>query len=684
MEDKDFKREDYVYLRIANDFEIKDRNGWSSKDIKYDKGTILRFKKQWLIKAIASRQLGYAFSQYGIDGLKYDDNPDCDEDDILYDKLYSSITVAKDRSCRLVLWPREIFYINDWLQGHLNSRSFRDLLAFSEKALNDGDVASNLIELGDRTVEVYINFKEGEVLDFTNPAVMMLFYDMDWLKILANSELIIGEEKEQLFNGDFSNAIWAQDESKSKIYGVDSMHDLDEFHYFILNDDIKIKDEKSEKVLIDGKEVNLPWAVGLYYDMDENGYLRVAHIRTWGDDNSNRDIEQYLLKFARRATREEAREYHDKRIAAYLKKSAEKDEQIHKEWIEEARILSEAYNHNKHNPNYFPGANGDFVHVLDDKAKEVKQPKYSLQQIKEFYQNLNRLNSDIVKEMCFYGGTIPYILTNAEESREFGDIDVFIPVSMMERLREELSRQESFEMIYDSRPLAKSVHLTSRVQKESTGLNSKNDEIKDGLEFFKFVDSIMNSDEDTVHLDDDGRPIDPFESYFSARRDYYNVVQDFGFKANLFGVNISVFPMYQYGDDIMAKSFNVNELYEFLLSVRVQNNTQIGDFVRNVQVYDSIIKIVPLEYTLVSKRSAVDENYEHRLPKDVADIEYITRHKEELGITDESVEQISANYPDYSVSIAYKVDGTKTKTKTMDGESYKEYVLINKGTRNVS
>ena len=130
----------------------------------------------------------------------------------------------------------------------------------------------------------------------------------------------------------------------------------------------------------------------------------------------------------------------------------------------------------------------------------------------------------------------------------------------------------------------------------------------------------------------------------------------------------------------MAKSFNINDKNRFLLGVRVLNNENIENFVKNVEVYDCTFKILPLEYTLVSKKSAVNENYSFRLEKDKEDLEYILSHKEELGITDDKTQEILSKYPNYSISIAYKVNDNASTT-TMSGETYKELVLTN---RNIS
>lgn len=189
-----------------------------------------------------------------------------------------------------------------------------------------------------------------------------------------------------------------------------------------------------------------------------------------------------------------------------------------------------------------------------------------------------------------------------------------------------------------------------------------------------------SQNEDTIIVNQDGSVYDPFNEFFSRTKSYYNKTQDFGFKANLFGINISVFPIYQYENNIMAKGFNINEMNRFLLGVRVLDNANIDDFIKNVELYDSVFKVLPLEYTLVSKKSAVDERYSFRLEKDKEDVEYILSHKEELGIDDEKIQEIFSKYPDFSISIAYKVNDNGT-TSTMDGATYKELVLTN---RNIS
>ena len=103
------------------------------------------------------------------------------------------------------------------------------------------------------------------------------------------------------------------------------------------------------------------------------------------------------------------------------------------------------------------------------------------------------------------------------------------------------------------------------------------------------------------------------------------------------------------------------------------NDTKLADFVKQVEIYDSVFNILPLEYTIASKQSAVEENCDYRSEKDKEDIEYILSHKDELGISDEKIQEILKKYPDYSISIAYAVKGHRVKA--LSGETYKKLVL---------
>lgn len=524
----------------------------------------------------------------------------------------------------------------------------------------------------DVAADMNMYFAKGETIDFSTPDVAAIFYNPYWLKLFKNTEVIIDEEKEQLFEEDFSNAIYTKSVEDYEYSFSPSI----EHHYFKIKDDIKVK--TSEEV---AEKLGLSYLGSSNFNFvrDDEGFI--THICTITElyNNSNRGTEQIILRIANRVSSIEALEIHKKAYLDYVKKENKEREERMQKYEAEQKKLDEQYQKIKNNPEIFPGVNGDFIHT--NKNSVITKQKYTLKQIKEFYQKLKTLNPEIVKHICFYGGTIPYILSDASESRDFGDVDMFVPTEYMERLRAEFRNQESFEMLCDSKPYAEACMLTTRITKKSTELALQNnrtdtlDNVASSL-FDSFMSFMTPSEYKQDYADANGIVHNPLTVYKEDQLPYYRKIQDFGFKANLFGINISVFPIYEYKNDIMAKSFNINEKNKFLLGVRVLNNTKLTEFIKQVNIYDSIFNILPLEYTLVSKQGAVEGSYAYRYEKDKQDVEYILSHKIELGISDEQLQEILSNYPDYSISIAYEINGNQTTT--MGGKTYKKRVLTNR------
>ena len=498
-----------------------------------------------------------------------------------------------------------------------------------------------IIEIGKSNVNLIFTFKKGEELNFTDPGVISLLMDRDYFELLANSRPIIGEEKERIFTEDFQNAFMASD----GIFGENSHI----YHYYKINEDIKAKDS-----------FELPTYHLKPFLYDEQGYLRYVFIETFSSMDFSRSLEQCILSFATEIPYEDAVKLHEKRLIEKKIKDDELIENYRKEREEEEKLLSTLYEEKKNEPSIFPGTNGQFIQNAPINRNLLN--KVSLEKIKDFFKCLTTLDADIIKSMYFYGGTIPYILTNAESSREFGDVDIFVPISQMKKVREELMKQSSFKINFDSKSLTERCNLTSNIKATEISEN-------DGLNLLSVLmcdDSIVDEDELTL-----------LEKYFTSRHSNNHVLQDFGFKGSLFGVNISVFPMYQYGKDILAKSFNVTDVYEYLLAVKVMNNTEISDFIRNVKIFDTDIKILPLEYTLLSKRSAISSGYIKREERDSIDIQYIEEHNDELKIDDEYLEYLRKNYPDYAIALAYYLNGNYVET--ISGEHYKSLMLKNNG-----
>lgn len=657
---EDFKREDYIYLRYLED----------DKDAYRKKGDIVRYKKAWLIRKLKGRRFNTCFDS---DSLIWEKNPDADENEIAFNKIYKSITVSDNWRGKVYLWEDDYLYLDDWLFSHMSSYDANLVNGLKKEILPNrkGDNKMVMIKEGCPDVDARITmcFEKGEIIDFSNLSVVALFYNPYCLKIFAKTEIIVGEEKEKLFQDDFSNAINVQ-----AVNDYGSSFSKKEHHYFKMKDNIKVKNDDEVKNLLGMSYLS----GGINVVRNEQGFITHIYTATNNYDSSDRETEQIILKIADRISYDESMEIHKKACLDYLEIQNAKKARFREEYERKQKKLDDIYQTKKNNPEMFPGVNGDFVHI--DKVYITKK-KHTLKQIQEFYQNLKTLDPEIIKHICFYGGTIPYILNNASESRDFGDIDMFVPTEYMEKLRAEFANQESFEMLCDSKPLAETCMLTTRIAKESTELALKNQQVDTlGNVASSLFDSFMSfmtpSEYKRDYVDANGIVHNPLSVHKEEQLLYYRKVQDFGFKAKLFGINISVFPIYEYENNLMAKSFNINEMYRFLIGVRVLNNTKLSEFIQQVNVYGSIFNVLPLEYTLASKQSAVEGGYAFRYEKDKEDVEYILSHKDELGISDEKLQEILKKYPDYSISIAYEIDGDRVIT--MGGETYKQRVLTNR------
>lgn len=646
MELNGFNSDDYIYLELNND--LKNEN------VEISKGTILRFKRSEF--DIFSRLMYQGFSN----NLEFVKKEKLNDDDILPTQVYEKIYFKADGTAEVCLWPKERYCFNEWVREHLFTNSdikfsftgpsgpIKDLNYDAinrgcKKTLPDKDKLP-MIEIGDENVDLIFSYKEGEELDFKNLGVMSFLIDHEMGSLLLNSRALVADEKLKYFEADFKNAFHASDGIFDDGYCI--------FRYYKINDDIKVEDT-----------ISLPYIHLHDCSFDEEGYLRYVYLETFSSMDFRRLDEEFIHEFATEVPLQEAKTMHEERLK---KKKAEKDAQM-AEWMEKEKKkqeeLNNLYQERKFDENIFPGANGNFVQNVGLKRADDKK---SLEEIREFYKKLKSINPDVLSKMYFYGGTIPYVLTDAPSSRDFSDVDIFVPISEMSRVREELNEIPSFEVYFDSKKLTEEYHFTSRVKNNEL---IENNSITDTLELL----ASLNSD-DTV-LDENG--CTPLENFFMERRNENQVFQDYGLKGSLFGVNISIFPLYQYDGDLMAKSFNISDVYKYLLAVRVMNKTSLEGFAKNVKVFDSNINILPLEYTIISKESAINSAYIKREEKDAIDIDYIMKHKEELGINDEYIEYIRQNYPNYSIAIAYYL--ADAGVKKISGEYYKELMLMRKG-----
>lgn len=373
------------------------------------------------------------------------------------------------------------------------------------------------------------------------------------------------------------------------------------------------------------------------------------------DDKDN----ESLLKICRRATSEESAE-----LSAYVK---EMQDEYHKKFEYERRKKEEEkakiYEANKNNPEYFPGVRGNYKQVLLEEGKKViPEKEYSLAQIKSFYHSLLSfagLSDEVKSSIIFYGGTIPYILCNESgNTRKFGDVDIFMPVSMMQRFRYELRHE--LDYIYDS------IELTRRI-----GLTAKGFRVKSPLLWW-------DKESESYEQFERRRGLAEMEAEKNA------IYQDYGFKAILFGINISVFPLYDWAFvdgniGVCAKSFRISKEkgdWNFLLNTIVSKGITINDFYNEVCILGHNVRATKTEYTIASKRNAVKFGYVLRKDTDEADLRYIETHSSELGIDESQVELFMQNIPDYGVSHVYRITRSGDANE-MSSEAYKHIVTRN-------
>ena len=200
---------------------------------------------------------------------------------------------------------------------------------------------------------------------------------------------------------------------------------------------------------------------------------------------------KYLLNISRKATSEEA----DKLIKFVIgreeawKKIYEKlEEEENKR--REAEIEAEI-EERRNNPNLIPGVRGEFRHY-SAKQEDIHDKKYTLADVRNFFKKLGEcktLSPEVKDAMIFYGGTIPYLLCKKPgRTRKFGDVDIYLPEDLMGRFRKELADELTY--------------------------------IIDSLSLFKCT------------------------IYKGGRRALNDIFapRDYGFKAYLFGIQVSVFP----------------------------------------------------------------------------------------------------------------------------------------------
>jgi len=314
-----------------------------------------------------------------------------------------------------------------------------------------------------------------------------------------------------------------------------------------------------------------------------------------------------------------------------------------------------------------------------------------LEQIKEFYQQLQDPTSfdpKVLEQLKFYGGTVPYVAAQQQQgqARKFGDVDIFVPIQIMGALRNYLQNVRNFDMGMDGQQIARKHNLTIYNPRGNSDFAEQQRKIlgikKDDSSSFNLFASMMSGEFDSLSDEELGER-------FGWGRRVSRPIQDFGFKGNLFGVDIAVYPIYQWKDgSIYAKSFRTTTEEDerghynedkpsveqtFLMNTEVVQNYDLAEFFRKIQLNGGIIGAVKPEYTIASKTNAIEHGYRKREQDDQADIDFMYANKQQLGIQDEEVAKFKKQIPLNGVKLAYRIKrGGDISTK--DGDSYKNLV----------
>ncbi len=360
------------------------------------------------------------------------------------------------------------------------------------------------------------------------------------------------------------------------------------------------------------------------------------------------------LKIGRKATPEEVQllnEFVNKKHAEYRERFGAEER------LRQLRRQVD-YQENKSNPNMYPGVAGNFRQTLyKNSGKLVPEKRHSFEQIKSFFEALleSSISEGLKESMIFYGGTIPYLLCDEKKkTRKFGDVDIFVPVHLMQRLREEVY----FEYVYDSMELTRAARLTAKGGRVDVPWLDWDESEESDAEFDARVRRAERRALDT------------------------STYQDYGFKAVLYGVNVSVFPLYDWKFEdgtigVCAKSFKIGQEegdWKFLLNTIVSKGITVADFSKSVTLFGHTVRVAKPEYTVASKINAIRFGYIMRRETDMRDLQYILEHKDELEIDENEVKFFMESIPDYGVSCAYRISRS-FKVSFWTGQEYK-YVAM--------
>ena len=195
-----------------------------------------------------------------------------------------------------------------------------------------------------KTIEGYIPvtvfFKEGDVIDFSDPEYILLLVDQDFMRVLANSHEITDlKMKKRIQEDEETDFLIITDEADEKLYeeyGDDWIYIEKKYtRFYRINDDIDIDIESVSKLSrIQGEICRDDFDIGYGYDCSrvcgkieaiESEGKRVSIIKVEYDNPAIYSImDKELQKISTRLTKQEAYRAYIKRRSEKQKKDEEK------------------------------------------------------------------------------------------------------------------------------------------------------------------------------------------------------------------------------------------------------------------------------------------------------------------------------------------------------------------------
>lgn len=224
------------------------------------------------------------------------------------------------------------------------------------------------------------------------------------------------------------------------------------------------------------------------------------------------------------------------------------------------------------------------------------EKKQTFESIKKFYEKVILFPEEILSSIIFYGGTSTYIgIENIKVTREFGDIDWVVAVDKIKMVRDYLNSLDDFIIQYDGTAFAKENNIES-----SDGIN------------------------------------------------------EFGFKGSLFGRKLSLHPISETSDNkILSKWIKVEDnKIDLIANTLMVENCCLNDLITQIKFQNKSINILKHELNIAWKKRRMESH-------DEEDINFMLKHKEELGIDEKTIKFFLDRMPKIDVITGYK--------KTQDG-----------------